>query len=113
MTQSTHILEVYEPYEYCGPNPVRAIGVSTVQDPTGARYYLLNLNPPITCEEVDIEQILVLPRYDGDSIDRATTSSCTVNICRVMPGDHVNGDGRFDFSQACHWGVGKIALAPP
>jgi hypothetical protein len=29
-----------------------------------------------------------------------------------MPGNHLNGDGHFNFDQILHWGVGKITVAP-
>ena len=113
MTQAKHILEVYEPYDYDGPNPMVVAGVRTIKDPAGASYYLLHLRDPIPFHEELIEQILVLPRYDGDAITRAQSSDCTVNICRVLPGTHVNGEDHFEFEQVDHWGVGKITTAPP
>lgn len=112
MTQSKHILEIYEPYEYKGPNPMVAAGISTVVGPTGSVYYLLELPNPLCLDSDDTTQILVLPRYNGDSIERATNSSCTVNICCVLPGNHFSSDEHFDFDQIHHWGVGKIAPAP-
>lgn len=112
MTHTKHILEIYEPYDYQGPNPMVASGISTAVDPTGVEYFLLELAKPIAIADAELEQLLVKPRYNGDRIDRATSSSCTVCICRVMPGAHVNGDGHFDFEQVHHWGVGRIAMAP-
>lgn len=112
MTRSKHILEVYEPYDYAGPNPMVVSGVSTALDPTGVEYFLLQLNEPVTLNDAALVQILVKPRYNGDKIDRATSSTCTVNICRVMPGHYINGSGHFEFKQVHHWGVGKITVAP-
>ncbi len=112
MTQHKHIIEIYEPYDYTGPNPMIATGISTAVDPAGVEYFLLELPQPITSGEARIEQILVKPRYNGDQIERATSSSCTVCIGRVMPGNHVNGDGHFSFDQVHHWGVGKITVLP-
>jgi hypothetical protein len=113
MTQAKHILEVYEPYSYEGPNPVIVSGDRTIKDPAGNLYYLLNLASPVPFDGNHISQVLVLPRYDEDHIERAQTSSCTVNICRVMPGSCVNGEAHFNFDQVHHWGVGKITPAPP
>ncbi|MCA1805077.1 MAG: hypothetical protein LC646_07025 [Xanthomonadaceae bacterium] len=112
MTQTKHILEIYEPYDYTGPNPMVVAGVSTALDPTGVEYFLLQLAEPVDLADAQLEQILVKPRYNGDKIDRATCSSCTVIISRVMPGHHVNGSGHFEFEQVHHWGVGKITVAP-
>ena len=113
MNQAKHIVEIYEPYGYEGPNPVVVDGVRTIKDPAGAVYYLVSLPAPIPAEDGDVEQLLVLPRYNGDGIERAQTSCCTVNLCRVLPGNHVNGEDHFEFEQVHHWGVGKIMLAPP
>ena len=112
MPQSKHILEIYEPYDYSGPNPMLLTGVSTAMDPTGIEYFLLQLPEPLVLADLCLQQMLVKPRYNGDMIERATASSCTVCICRVLPEHYINGSGFFEFEQVNHWGVGKITVAP-
>ena len=39
MTDQQHVLEVYEPYEYEGPNPLILKGVAVLPGPTRHDYY--------------------------------------------------------------------------
>ena len=59
-----------------------------------------------------IEQVLVVPRYNGDKIDRAVSSACTVNIARVPTGASLDGKTRVTFEDFLRWGVGKISPCP-
>lgn len=96
-----HLLEVYEPYEYPGPNPLRVSGTQVLRGPNGDHYYLIQSD-----HDGLSERFLVSPKYVGDPISRAETSMCTVNICRVAPDAELGALLRYaDF---CHWGVGKI-----
>ena len=111
MPQQIHNLEIYEPYEYDGPNPLSAEGVGLMAGPGGARYYLLNLAQPVEFEHECVQQLLVQCRYSGDQVERPTNTMCTVNICRVRPGVSLKLNGSFNFEDVVRWGVGKITLS--
>lgn len=112
MEQQQHALEIYEPYDYQGDNPIHAAGVSVLAGPMRDKYYLLKIEHPFQVGSAEVELLLIQPRYNGDKIDRAVTSTCTVNISRVVnipntdPGEHLSFE---DFER---WGVGKITLSP-
>jgi hypothetical protein len=112
MAQQRHVLEIYEPYEYLGPNPLNVEGVAVLSGPSRDAYYLLQLASPLELEQERIEQLLVVPHYNGDTIDRAVTSACTVNIARIPPGTSLQGKARLTFEDFLRWGVGKISPCP-
>lgn len=109
----THILEIYEPYNYAGQNPIPAEGVAVLNGPLRDDYYLLQVTIPIELDGDKIEQFLVSPRYNGDKIDRAVSSTCTVSIARVPEGMHLDDHTRLSFDEILRWGVGKISLMLP
>lgn len=109
MTQQQHLLEIYEPYEYEGLNPLVIGGVALLAGPTRNQYYLLQLDDPFDFEQQRIRQLLVSPRYNGDRIDRAVSSTCTVNIARVAPGVDLTQRSSLDYDEIERWGVGKIS----
>ena len=78
-----HVLEIYEPYEYAGPNPLNVEGVAVLPGPSRENYYLLRLADPLQFEQELVEQVLVVPRYNGHKIDHAVSDTGTVNIARV------------------------------
>lgn len=108
MIGQQHCIEVYEPYEYEGVNPLTAQGMAVLIGPTRETYYLLSLKNPFQFELEAVEQLLVMPHYNGDKIDRAVSSTCTVNIARVPPGILLNCDARLSYDNIIRWGVGKI-----
>jgi len=108
MSAHKHLLEVYEPYGYAGPNPIRARGSCVLRGPNGAVYYLLSIDGTLELEDSAVGQLLVLPRYNGDKIERAERSCCTVNIARVRSGVTLCADMPFTYCDVAHWGVGKI-----
>ena len=108
MNEHKHLLEVYEPYSYEGPNPMRVLGSGVLRGPNGASYYLLTLDGTLELDQAAVAQLLVLPRYNGDKIERAEQSCCTVNIARVKPGVTLNPGDAFAYADVSHWGVGKI-----
>ncbi len=108
MSDYRHLLEVYEPYEYEGPNPVHVRGGGVLRGPNGASYYLLHIDGIMELDETAVMQLLILPRYNGDKIERAKESCCTVNIARVLPGIMLGPDAAFAYTDIMHWGVGKI-----
>jgi len=112
MTKQQHVLEIYEPYDYKGQNPLNVEGIAILPGPSRENYYLLHVTPPFEFENETVEQILCVPRYNGDKIDRAVASACTVNIARVPPGVDLNDKSRITFEDFLRWGVGKISPCP-
>ena len=112
MTMQHHVLEIYEPYEYAGENPLNVEGVAILPGPTREKYYLLRVVTPFSVDQEMVEQVLILPRYNGDKIDRAVDSSCTVNIARVPAGIHLDDRTKISFEDFERWGVGKISPCP-
>ena len=108
MTAQEHRLEVYEPYDYTGANPLPLAGVGTLRGGNGAFYYLLEPASPLEVNGEQIRQLLVLPRYTGDPICNIQEGSCTVNIEYVIPGARLEPDTPFSYNDIRHWGVGKI-----
>ena len=112
MTMQLHVLEIYEPYEYTGQNPVNVEGIPILPGPTRENYYLLRVETPFSVGQEVVEHILILPRYNDDKIDRAVSSSCTVNIARVPAGVDLQGKPKISFDDILRWGVGKISPCP-
>jgi len=111
MTILHHALEVYEPYDYRGDNPLSVAGIAVVAGPMRDNYYLVQLDHPFLIEHSSIRQLLVQPRYNEDEIDRAVSSTCTVTIARVIGDANLVTMDRISFSDFERWGVGKIS--PP
>jgi len=109
MSGSRHLLEIYEPYDYTGRNPVGGHGAGVVQGPGGTDYFLLQLDQPVPGDSGTFEQLLLLPRYRGDAIERARDSTCTVNLCRIREGVVLEPEGKVSFEDVTHWGVGRIS----
>jgi len=110
MDGQQHVLEVYEPYEYKGQNPLTVAGVTVLKGPMRDNYYLLRLNTPVEYDHEWIELLLVLPHYTADKIDRAVTSTCTVNIAVVPADSDIVDKTSVGFEDFQRWGVGKISL---
>lgn len=109
MTQQ-HVLEIYEPYDYLGENPVTAEGIAVIPGPSREVYYLLQVSSPFEFEHETVRQFVIMPHYNGDKIDRAVSSTCTVNISRVPDGMDLSDKSRLTFDDFLRWGVGKISL---
>ncbi len=110
ITTQHHVLEVYEPYDYQGDNPLMVSGITVLAGPMRDNYYLLQLDTPFIVEQKKFIQLLVQPRYNGDKIDRAVSSTCTVNISRVINGTDLSLLDKIGFDDFERWGVGKICL---
>jgi hypothetical protein len=109
MINQQHTIEIYEPCEYQGPNPLSVEGVAVLPGPMRTNYYLLELVVPFVHESTQVRQLLVAPHYSGDVIDRAISSACTVNISCVLSGKHLDPDDTlWNFDNVHRWGVGKI-----
>jgi hypothetical protein len=111
MTIQHHALEVYEPYDYRGDNPLSVAGIAVITGPMRDNYYLVELDHPFVIDNHSVTQLLVQPRYNGDDIDRAVSSTCTVNIARVIGKPDLIHMDRVGFDHFARWGVGKIS--PP
>ena len=109
MTDQQHVLEVYEPYEYDGPNPLVLEGIAVLPGPLRQDYYLLRLDKPFFFEQEQVRLLLISPRYNGDKTDQMVSSACTVNIARVPPDHHLENKSSVDFEDIHRWGVGKIS----
>jgi len=110
MTKQQDMPEVYEPYNFHGDNPMHADGLGVVVGPVRDNYYLVSLEQPFQINGDPVRHILLQPHYNGDKIDRAVNSTCTVNIGHVINGmapDHIDKLAFDDFER---WGVGKISL---
>jgi hypothetical protein len=111
MTKQEHVLEVYEPYDYRGDNPIHAAGVSVLPGPMRDEYYLVQVEHPFQVNSTEVELLLIQPHYNGDKIDRAVSSTCTVNISRVIHALNQNPGERLSYEDFERWGVGKISLS--
>lgn len=108
MTATTHMLEIYDPNHYDGPNPVTVVGVGTVWGPENRQYYVLEPRAPVRVEGEEITQLAVSPHYSGDEIRRATEGVCTVGIALARSGRHFTPGESYGFADFCFWKVGKI-----
>ena len=109
MTEHKHVLEIYEPYDYEGANPLNVDGIAVLSGPLRDNYYLVRLESPFCIDrDTNVECLLLQPRYTGDKIDRAVCSGCTVNIARVTCDTNLADCGRVNFDDFERWGVGKI-----
>jgi hypothetical protein len=111
MTIQHHALEVYEPYDYRGDNPLSVSGIAIIAGPMRDNYYLVQLDHPLFIDHNSVTQLLVQPRYNEDKIDRAVSSTCTVNIARVIGDADLLNLKKLGFANFERWGVGKIS--PP
>jgi hypothetical protein len=111
MTIQHHALEIYEPYDYHGDNPLSVSGIAILAGPMRDNYYLVKLEHAVVIDQKDVTHLLVQPHYNGDKIDRAVASTCTVNIARVMGDSDLSQVEKLTFDDFQRWGVGKIS--PP
>ncbi len=112
MTQKQHYIQIYEPYDYNGPNPARAIGLGFVDAPEGGRHYLVALEKPVMNGTGLIEQLVLKTRYQGDAPERMIDGNCTVTISRVKPNVSIDVTNGYSYDDVQFWGAGKIS-APP
>lgn len=108
MTATRHRIEIFEPEDYVGPNPLYATGMRLLDSPDHKRAYLLELTEPINLDEGSIEHIIIRPRH-SDPIERARDSVCTVVIACVRP-DYEPGEVAYTYPGIINWGIGKISV---
>ncbi len=110
MEHRTHLLEIYEPDNFEGSNPLHVTGTGLLRGANGAFYYLIEFEKGscLTIDGEEVCQLLLLPRYSEDPIKNVQESCCTVNVERVLPGAHLEPNTPFSYNDIEHWGVGKI-----
>jgi hypothetical protein len=108
MTNTSHLLEVYDMEDYAGPNPIRVVGIGMVRGPENRQYYVLETAEPVNCDQNSAKQLAVLPHYQGDCCSKILSSVCTVSIALAKPGQTFVPDEKYGFSDFCFWKVGKI-----
>lgn len=109
MPQTCHRIEIYEPFEYEGPNPLVVVGRGLLITPDRKDAYLFDLQTPISIDGLTYKQIIVRPRYP-DPIERVTESSCTVLILLVKEQSSLNVGDQFQYNDILNWGIGRISL---
>lgn len=109
MPVSSHRIEVYEPFEYDGPNPLMVTGEGVLQTPDKKDAYLLSVIESLDIDGASYKQIVVRPKY-LDPIERATESNCTVIVSLVKPDNSIQIGGQYQYTEVLNWGIGKISL---
>lgn len=108
MGNKMHLLELYDAEDFDGPNPIHVTGVGVVNGPENAKYYVIQLLEPIQLEQIMITQLAIRPHYDGDAVDRAIESVCTVGITFGKPDQYYVPGDKYGFDDFRLWKVGKI-----
>lgn len=109
MDKKTHLLEIYDADGYDGPNPLKVTGIGTVHGPENCEYYLVAPAQTVSNGSGDpIERLALRCHYDGDRIERAVDSTCTVGIALTRPELSYDPEQRYGFSDFSFWKVGKI-----
>ncbi len=107
MQASSHRIEVYEPFEYDGPNPINLKAEGLLVTPDKKDAFLLGVDTVLSIDGEEYRQIVVRPRF-LDPIERATQSSCTVIISLVRPDHSIDVDSQYQYTDVLNWGIGKI-----
>ena len=105
----SHLIEIYEPYDYHGEDPLQAKSVGVILGPGISEYYLMNTNLIILENDPPIFQIVINPRYQGDKIERCVDGQCTVGISYLKDNSKTltSGDS-VSYADIVYWGVGKV-----
>lgn len=109
MNAKTHVIEIYDPNDYAGPNPIKVSGLGVIRGPDKTEYYLLQLRNPVEYNGDMVEQLIVQPRYFGDKILRVINDACTVGIMRVKANKVLQPEVMFEHGSCAFWGAGKIS----
>jgi len=107
MNDLSHRIEIYEPYEYDGPNPLLLSTQGLLITPDRKDAVLMSINEAIHVEGEDYKLIVLRPKYQ-DPITRVTESNCTVIISLVRPQSVIEAGGQYQYADVMNWGVGKI-----
>lgn len=106
MTKQTHSIEVYEPYDYDGDNPLPVEALGIVRGPGNSQYYLIRTTSKNGQHQANT--LVIAPRYEGDLISQVVTSQCTVSVSRLQNGTQLQPGDTLTFADIVYWGVGKI-----
>ncbi|MCF6217620.1 MAG: hypothetical protein L3J62_04185 [Gammaproteobacteria bacterium] len=104
----THEIEVYEPANFSGQNPIHANSIGVVKTRDRNEFFLLDLEKPFEYKGNTVSQLILRPRYYGDKIQRVTRDMCTVNIMYVKPDSKISTDEYMQLTDVGKWGCGKI-----
>ena len=104
----THTIEVYEPNDFPGQNPIHANSVGVVKTRDRSEFFLLDLEQPFDHKGTLVSQLILQPRYYGDKIQRAVRDMCTVSIMCVKPDSHLSTESFMQLSDVSSWGCGKV-----
>lgn len=108
MNNKIYMLEIYDDEDYSGPNPVKLVGQFIVRGPEGSQYYILKPHEPVELEGKPVGCLAIRPHYDGDPINNAIQSICTVGIALPKNGADYEEGGTYGFNDFVFWKVGKI-----
>jgi len=108
MTDKVYMLEIYDDEDYIGPNPVKLTGQFVVRGPEGSQYYILKPQETLQLEGRTIDCLAIRPHYDGDPINNAIESICTVGIALPSNGSAYQEGITYGFNDFVFWKVGKI-----
>lgn len=108
MNAKTHIIEIYDPNDYSGPNPIKVNGLGVIRGLDKTEYYLLSVKNPFDYRGSIVNQLIVQPRYFGDKIMRVVNDACTVGIMRVNPDLMLSPENAMSMDCYSFWGAGKI-----
>lgn len=111
--EKQHILEIYDVEEDPVPSAVKVEGVGVVFGPEGSKYYILRTEEPLPIGGMAITQLAVRPHYEGDPVERASESVCTVGIAYAPGGSGYAPGEQYGFNDFVFWRVGKICPCPP
>lgn len=103
-----HLVRVSEPWEYEGPNPIRALGSGIVRANGSREYYLLDVLSPFEVDRETVAQLVVSPRNAGISLMDIVEGEGTVGIARVKAGAVLVPGERFSFDQTDYIAIGDI-----
>jgi hypothetical protein len=104
----TRRIEIYDPSDYEGPDPMKVNGIGVVYGPERTEYYLVEVDQPLKINGYDVAQLLLRPRYFEDKISRVENDACTIGILLVKPEITLEADLEFDIDNTVRWGAGKI-----
>ena len=117
---TSHMLRVHDPWQLelsigIEEFPATLVGIIPGPDlPDWQRKHLL-LEPlePFLCRGEPVKQLLCAPRYQGDPMLLARHLSCTVGICRVLPGIVYDKDSRIRPEDVDYFAIGEIRAINP
>jgi hypothetical protein len=114
-----HEITVSDPMFWEAPNGTNRIlaqglgvvyGSSKFQAPE--RLYLLRVVHSLVIDGEVVNQLLVNPRFVGDTLEEVISSYCMVNIYRVKSNIILKSEDEFSPFDYDSWAIGSIKLQP-